>query len=248
MRKLLLAVNSDVLRQSLTEKLDGMFHIVSCSDGLETVELLHSYDPDVVVLDLLMTGIDGLSILKMMRDTDICSRVVALTSVFSNPMLYALENLGVAMLLRTPVSAECVASAVLDVSLWQQDDRDDAARVRDILTRLGWKLSTNGYQYTACAVLRVIAIPNIPMTTQLYPAVAQQCGGTPNLVERSIRNAIEYAWKHRNEHIWRTYFPSKGKSAALRPSNAEFLTVIAECIRKDRDRLQPDCSEKRKFG
>jgi two-component system response regulator (stage 0 sporulation protein A) len=248
MQKLLLAVNSDILRQALTEKLEGMFHIVSCGDGLETVELLHSFVPDIIVLDLLITGVDGLSILKIIRDTDISCQTVPLTSVFSDPMLYALEDLRVAMLLRTPVSAECVASAVLEVSIWQKEEKDDTVHIRDILTRLGCKLSTQGYQHTVRAVLEMLSAPNLHMTTQLYPTVAQHCGGTAKLVERSIRNAIEYAWKHRNECVWRMYFPVNGNGSVPRPSNAEFLSVIAECVRKDGERTQKDSCEVRRLG
>ena len=71
------------------------------------------------------------------------------------------------------------------------------------------------------------------ITKELYPAVAEVVGGSSQQVERSIRNAIEIAWKKRNPEIWSRYFDNQIGENAVRPTNAEFITRLAHYIEQE---------------
>lgn len=49
------------------------------SDGLETVRLVESLHPDMVLLDLSMPGMDGLACLKEIKNRELRSKIIVLT-------------------------------------------------------------------------------------------------------------------------------------------------------------------------
>ena len=71
--KILLADASDDARALLQTALErsGHFEVVaSTGDGTQVVELVQRHKPDLMVLDLILPGLDGLSILRRFQDGD----------------------------------------------------------------------------------------------------------------------------------------------------------------------------------
>jgi DNA-binding NarL/FixJ family response regulator len=56
-------------------------------DGLDTVRLTESLKPDVLVLDLMMPGLSGLEVLRIVRDRSPQTRVVILSMYSSSPFI-----------------------------------------------------------------------------------------------------------------------------------------------------------------
>ncbi|HYE12599.1 MAG TPA: sporulation initiation factor Spo0A C-terminal domain-containing protein, partial [Patescibacteria group bacterium] len=72
------------------------------------------------------------------------------------------------------------------------------------------------------------------VTKELYPAIAKKNNTTPTRVERAIRHAIEVAWNRGeidtiNGLFGYTVHNNKGK-----PTNSEFIALIADKLRLDR--------------
>lgn len=68
---------------------DGRFAVVAhASNGLEAVRLAEQEHPDVVVLDLQMPGMDGLTALPMLRERLPRARIVVV-SAFPDPLTLA---------------------------------------------------------------------------------------------------------------------------------------------------------------
>ncbi len=66
------------IRQLL--EFDGKIKVVGEADnGLECLELLNSYVPDVLLLDINMPGMNGLEVLKSIRKNKIIVKVIILT-------------------------------------------------------------------------------------------------------------------------------------------------------------------------
>jgi two-component system response regulator NreC len=57
------------------------------SDGLETVRLTERLKPDVLVLDLMMPGLSGLEVLRILRERSPRTRVVILSMYTSNAFI-----------------------------------------------------------------------------------------------------------------------------------------------------------------
>jgi DNA-binding NarL/FixJ family response regulator len=88
--RVVLADDHAVVRQGLRTFLDlqeDIEVVAEASDGAEAVEAAASLDPDVVLLDLVMPGLDGLGALKQLREGR--ARIIVLTSFGDDDKLFA---------------------------------------------------------------------------------------------------------------------------------------------------------------
>ena len=96
MYKLLIAEGNGEFRQMLAQSLSREFTVRSCADGEAAEQLLLQFRPDLLVLDLMLPGIDGITLLHRMRQANICPTVLA-TLAYQSPFIHcALEKYGVA--------------------------------------------------------------------------------------------------------------------------------------------------------
>jgi two-component system nitrate/nitrite response regulator NarL len=71
-----------LLRKGLKQLIsleDGLEVVAECSNGTDALVKAEELDPDLIILDLNMQGMDGLETLKRMRDSGVTSRIVMLT-------------------------------------------------------------------------------------------------------------------------------------------------------------------------
>ena len=79
------------------------------------------------------------------------------------------------------------------------------------------------------------------VTKVLYPEVAKRFHTTPSQVERAIRHAIEVAWDRGDLETLQGYFGYTVNSAKGKPTNSEFIAMIADRIRlrqKNQDQMR----------
>ncbi|HMW24363.1 MAG TPA: two-component system response regulator NarL [Burkholderiaceae bacterium] len=65
--------------RQLLELEDGYEVVGEAAGGQEGIELARRHDPDLILLDLNMKGIDGLETLRTMRDLGVDARIILLT-------------------------------------------------------------------------------------------------------------------------------------------------------------------------
>lgn len=101
-----------------------------------------------------------------------------------------------------------------------------------ILIELGIPAKRNGFEYLKTAILLRYLHPTQLITKELYPDVGRSYDPEVSdfQVEQAIRSTIAYAWKNRDEEIWALYFPSGRDGTLKRPSNADFISMIARFI------------------
>lgn len=233
MKKILLAMNSRTLAEILQEQLSRDFSVLVSHDADEALTLLHVFRPDVLVLDMMLGGVDGISILQAAKDSGACQRVVAFSDYISKYTAAMLEDLNVYYLSKTPSSGIQYAGRIADVALWEKEAEDTTQKIRNLLLTLGFRMNTENYHIIECAITLFCQDPTQALSAQLYPAVAKACNGTATQVEKGIRTGIEGAWKNGNENIWRLYFPLGKSGKIAKPSNGEFLTRMAVCLREN---------------
>lgn len=79
--RLLVVDDSERLRSALATGLSGSgFAVDQAADGRAALPFLEAYQYDVVVLDLMMPHLDGLSLLREIRRRDLRSRVLVLSA------------------------------------------------------------------------------------------------------------------------------------------------------------------------
>ena len=162
--------------------------------------------------------------------------MVLATSRFINDyVLEAVEKMGVGYLMMKPCDVHATAARISDLSrrirppvLSRPDPR---TQVSNLLLTLGIPTKLRGYAYLREAILLMASAPGQSITKELYPAVAAACNCKKDHVERSIRSAIQIAWKNRDEQVWGIYFRPEADGTIPRPSNGTFITRLADSLR-----------------
>jgi two-component system, chemotaxis family, chemotaxis protein CheY len=82
MTKILIVDDAEFLRMRISKMLTGDgFEVVEGENGAQAVELYKSVKPDMVLMDITMPEMDGLTALKHIRAYDNKAKVVMLTAL-----------------------------------------------------------------------------------------------------------------------------------------------------------------------
>jgi DNA-binding response OmpR family regulator len=74
--KALIIEDEDILAKVLAEKLEkSNFDVKIAGDGEEAIKLSRSFNPDVIVLDLILPKIDGFGVLKDIKANENTKRI-----------------------------------------------------------------------------------------------------------------------------------------------------------------------------
>jgi len=231
--KLLIADASEEFTVELTEALKNHCHVLVCSDGENALRLLRSERPQVLITDTMLPGLDGITMLQTALREKILPQVLAITTHRSTYILNALQQLGVSYVMCKPCKTSAVAERAIDLmeqagsSAFQGDLR---CTVTQTLLALRMSPKQRGYDCTREALLCLVNDRRLSMTKELYPAVAERCSGNAKQVEKAIRDAITQAWKTQDREVWLRYFKPCADGTIPKPSNAAFLTRMAEEI------------------
>lgn len=94
-KKIVIAEDQTIVRKglrSLLESVENIEVIAEASDGLETIQCVEKYSPELVLLDLAMPKLSGLSALKDIKERFEDTKILVLT--FHTSEEYILEAFG----------------------------------------------------------------------------------------------------------------------------------------------------------
>src|SRR6266481_5374002 len=112
-RPLVLVVDDDPgLRESLRVILEDDYEVLDVPDGLQALEVVRSYQVDLVLLDIRMPGMDGITVLERMKALDEQIEVILVTAVMEVRSAVAAMKLGAFDYLTKPFEEEEVLSAI----------------------------------------------------------------------------------------------------------------------------------------
>ncbi len=244
--RILLADASEEFRRMFSDVVEGeedLTLVGQTGDGEELLRLAAETGPDVVVMDLLLSGMDGLEALERLRGK---VPVLALTGKFAPAMAELAAENGAAYCMLKPCRLPAVMERVRQL-VWGRsaepetdlmDERELERRVTDIIHDIGVPAHIKGYQYLREAITLTVKDMEVinAVTKILYPAVAKKFGTTASRVERAIRHAIEVAWDRGDLETLQKYFGYTVSNAKGKPTNSEFIAMIADRIHLERDR------------
>ena len=98
--------NENVL-ELITEILEGEgFSVLTTTEGADAIELATQTKPDLILLDLIMPGMDGMKVLKLMRKKQelVSVPIVFLTATKDEKTVKQGEKYGVSVYLTKPFS------------------------------------------------------------------------------------------------------------------------------------------------
>ena len=221
-----------MLRESI-EKDEGFTVVGSAGDGMEAFQLLEALAPDVIVMDALLPGLDGLGMLQEMRRAGMETKSVLYSAFHTDASLAWAAELGCSFFLVKPFKAEVLRDHLNNLFTWGEEpapDVDLKDMVTAVIHEVGVPAHIKGYQYLRQAI--IIAVNDMEVinavTKVLYPEVARHFGTTPSRVERAIRHAIEVAWDRGDLETLQKYFGYTVSNAKGKPTNSEFIAMIAD--------------------
>ena len=125
-----------------------------------------------------------------------------------------------------------------DASSWfkdpgAQNTPDVETQVTKMIHQIGVPAHIKGYQYLRTAIILVMQDTNIinSVTKQLYPTIGKLFSTTSSRVERAIRHAIEVAWDRGDYDTITEIFGYTIQSARGKPTNSEFIAMVADNLR-----------------
>jgi len=112
-KKILLVDDSGMARRSSRQILESAGYVVAeAEDGLVALERYFLEKPDLVLLDLVMKGMNGLDVLKKLTEMDDRARVIVLSADVQDSSRELAEAAGAAHFLNKPVQRDALLSAI----------------------------------------------------------------------------------------------------------------------------------------
>ena len=231
MQKLLIADHSESFTLALELAFRGEFEIRTCRNGNEAAELLPSFHPDALILNLMLPVKDGLTLLQ--TASYVPPVVLGITSYANAYIERAAVAAGIGYILISPC-IHAVRIRLMDLIYQTQTppkQTDPQMETAILLHILNFSTHRDGYQQLCISIPMFAQNPTQRLTKELYPAVAKICGcHDSRSVEHSIRLAITDAWHSRDDKIWAKYFPPDAGGSIPCPSNKAFISRLAELV------------------
>ena len=241
-KTVIIADNSEEFCAGLTAALkrtEGFQVIGSANDGEQAIRLVTERKPDILVLDLMLSKQDGLSVLKAISGMERRPVVFATSGFVTDYVASAAANLGVRYLMLKPCDLSALVERMEETrvgtvrqSLPVRNGSGGGieAMVTSIIHEIGVPAHIKGYQYLREAI--IIAVNDMDVinaiTKVLYPQVAKTFQTTPSRVERAIRHAIEVAWDRGDLDTLQRFFGYTVSNTKGKPTNSEFIALIAD--------------------
>ena len=232
---------TEACREALEQK--GVEVTVVEKDGNKVLQKMLAVRPQVVLLDAFMPGLDALAVKQRYNAAGERHTSFFVTGAFqSEEMVQELLDEGFAYYFVKPFDESVLAARVLKAASGQEKHLlhtsvdSDELTVTEILHQIGVPAHIKGYQFLRDAILLTMNEPEYinAVTKRLYPEIAKKNGTTASRVERAIRHAIEVAWDRGDVDTLNSYFGYTIHNLRGKPTNSEFIAMIADKMRLDK--------------
>ena len=215
---------------------------VACN-GKDGLSLLESKKYDLVLLDLIMPGMDGIKLLEECAKKNINARILVLTSYNSPEVIRKVSGLGIKYFMLKPFELSDLEEKILEYSnndvyskktidLYYSDLQ---MSITKLLHELGVPSHIKGYTFIREGINLIYNDPNLSsaITKELYPIIAKKYDTTASRVERAIRHAIEVSWNRANWELMEEIFGYSVDIDKAKATNSEFIVTLADKLRLD---------------
>ncbi len=209
--------------EALFQQWEGLTLCGAARDGIEGLELLEREEPDVVILDLIMPGLDGVGFLCALQEAELPRRpAVLVTSRVGSPNMieYAL-SLGADYYLMKPLNFQALPGLLRALHL-----RPLVRRAAECLAEMGG--SGLGLEAAAAAAAALARDREGTMLLkQAYAGFIAQRRSSYQCVEKNIRDMVRQMAAQD-----RPAYRALMAGVEGRPSNSVFLRRLAERLKE----------------
>ena len=234
---------------------DSELELVGQADnGKDIYDIIKEKEPDVVLLDIIMPKVDGLTVMERVNQDSSMKKhpaFIVISAVGQEQITEDAFNLGACYYIMKPFDNELILNRikhfrdnrtrrpgairkpeVQDFSV-ELKNRNLEMDVTSIIHEIGVPAHIKGYQYLRDAI--IMSVEDMEMlnsiTKILYLTIAKKHQTTPSRVERAIRHAIEVAWSRGKMDTIDELFGYTVSTGKGKPTNSEFVALIADKIR-----------------
>ncbi len=232
-----------MIKEYFSSNRAGIEVVYTASNGEEGLNIVknHTDEFDLILLDLIMPKVDGITMLEEMKKANINKNVIVLTSYNSADIIRKVSEQGVNYYLLKPFELAELEKRILEVSNLENQGNKSInlykhnlqVSITNILHELGVPSHIKGYQYIRESIMIVYDRPEIVggITKELYPEVAKKYDTTVSRVERAIRHAIEVSWNRGSWDLMEEIFGHSIDIDKAKPTNSEFIVTIADKLK-----------------
>lgn len=250
--KAFIAVEQHELLENIKTSLEktNQFNVIgTANNGTDCLSFLNQRSCDLLILDLMLSEIDGFGVLTRLKEMHKNSykNVICITQFTNQTICNMLESLDVDYCFKYPFDIQHFVQSVLYMTSPKQfenqslnnDETEKYKKVKieneitEILHEVGIPAHIKGYMYLRTAILTTYYNIEIlgQVTKVLYPDIARLYNTTSSRVERAIRHAIEVAWNRGNTDAIDDIFGYTVSAVKSKPTNSEFIAMIADKLR-----------------
>ena len=221
-------------------------------NGEDMYHIIKNKEPDVVLLDLIMPKMDGLSVMELVQEDRNLKKMpdfIIITAIGQERITEDAFKRGASYYIMKPFNNEMVLNRIKHTHREIQyektpvgnisecrreiDEESLESRVTNMIHEIGIPAHIKGYQYIREGIMMAVNDMNMLnyITKLLYPSIAKKYKTTSSSVERAIRHAIEVAWGRGKIEVIEDMFGYTVSAGKGKPTNSEFIAMISDKLR-----------------
>ena len=217
------------LAKYLNEKADVEVLPIQTS-GKGVLRAIKTEEPDVVLLDLVLPGMDGLSVLEELMRGKWKSSVIVTSAMDNSRMITYACQLGADFYICKPYDEERVYHRLRQLYMYRQQETEKQEEAELFLTQEEEENETRERISLESKITREIRLLGIPAHIKGYQYIRTSVLGS---VERAIRHAIVVAWERGNREAIKQLYGYDYGIHSRRPTNSEFLSLVVDKFRME---------------
>ncbi len=213
--------------------------IGSNTDGAFAVIEIKRLNPDFVILDLVLSGSDGMKVIEKLKESVVQPKIIVLTALASEEIISRVMSLGAKYFMAKPYNFSLLKARMDELNYLPQKPKEEEKRngrlsleekISNIFINVGIPPHIKGYSFLREGVKMAVETPDIinNITKKLYPKIGERFSTTPSKVERAIRHAIEVAWNRGRIGSINSILGVRAYVGAEKPTNGEFIALVAD--------------------
>ncbi|MDE5539993.1 MAG: sporulation transcription factor Spo0A [Bacilli bacterium] len=239
--------------QNITTKIEKQFSSHAVIKVVKTIEnggvaldyiLKNKEKFDIIVMDLILPDLDGLSLLQKMKENNIKKKIIVTTSYKKEYTVSMTNHYDISYYMLKPFSMLALETRILEITnsnliksaKLTENEREVQVAISKLLHKLGIPSHIKGYTYIRESVFLFYKNSDVygGITKEIYPEVAIRFSTTASRVERAIRHAIEVSWTRGDYDLMEEIFGNSVAFDRAKPTNSEFIATIADRLRFDK--------------
>lgn len=231
---------SDILSSFFRLHEDRLHVCGVARNGVETLQMISAFAPDIVLLDIIMPELDGISVLEQLKQNPPLKvpSIFVISAIGYEHIAREAFALGACYYIIKPFHLNSLLNRIFavagndqsEIKVHSFSDHSFINRIKKTVIDIGVQTNLLGYTYIVEALAMMIeGKEKLQMNKVVYCNIAEKFDTTVECVERAIRSAVSSTAKKRSK-AYLALFDEDGAGES-KHTNSEFLSKIAENIR-----------------